>query len=155
MFYFFKILIFWVHRGGKRAKNSLEWQKILSVVLHVSGTYIIWLSFMVKMCNMIISPGAFFNVKILIFQVIEGLKGENDENFCLSHLIFQEPYIIYCDFWCTRVKWWYIQQIFSFFKILIFGVFRGWKGKKWPKVTNFDMFCSISQELWIISSRFW
>ena len=47
-----------------------------------------------------------------------------------------------------------LQQIFSFFKILIFGVFRGIKGKKRPKTTNFSLFCSISQELWIMSSRF-
>ena len=30
----------------------------------------------------------------------------------------------------TRVKWWYLQQIFSFFKILIFGDFSGVKEKK-------------------------
>ena len=48
-----------------------------------------------------------------------------------------------CDFWCTCVKWWYLQQIFSFFKILIFGVFRGIKGKKWPKINNFSLFCFV------------
>ena len=48
-----------------------------------------------------------------------------------------------CDFWYTCVKW-YLQQILSFFKILIFGVFRGIKGKKWPKMTNFSLFCSRS-----------
>ena len=50
-----------------------------------------------------------------------------------------------CDFWCTGVKWWYLQHIFSFFKILIFGFFTGLKGKKWPKITSFSLFCSISQ----------
>ena len=34
------------------------------------------LSFMAKMCKMIISPGVFFNVKILIFQFVKGLKGQ-------------------------------------------------------------------------------
>ena len=40
-------------------------------------------------------------------------------------------------------------KFFSFFKILVFGFFRGKgeKGKKWPKITNFSMFYSISQEL--------
>ena len=33
-----------------------------------------------------------------------------------------------CDFWYTCVKW-YLQQIFSFFKILIFGVCRGKRAK--------------------------
>ena len=36
--------------------------------------------------------------KILIFRVDRGVKGQkmaqNDKKFCLSHLIFQEPYII-------------------------------------------------------------
>ena len=39
-----------------------------------------------------------------------------------------------CDFCYTCVKWWYLQQIFSFLKILIFGVFKGQKDKKWPKL---------------------
>ena len=32
-FYFFKILILWVIREGKSAKNDPQWQKILSVAL--------------------------------------------------------------------------------------------------------------------------
>ena len=46
---------------------------------------------MVQICKMIISPGIFFNVKILIFQVVKRLKGQklaqNVEDFCLSHII--------------------------------------------------------------------
>ena len=37
-FLFFIILIFWVVRGVKVQKNGPKWQKILSVMLHVSGT---------------------------------------------------------------------------------------------------------------------
>ena len=37
-FIFFKILIFWVVRVIKRQKNCPKWQKILSVILHISGT---------------------------------------------------------------------------------------------------------------------
>ena len=44
---------------GGRAKNSLKWQKILSVALHISEPYIIWLSFLVHICKMI-SSGIFF-----------------------------------------------------------------------------------------------
>ena len=54
----------------KRAKSGPEWQKIMSVSLHISGT--------------------------------------------VHHMI-----VIFG----TRVKWWYLQQFFSFFKILIFWVF--------------------------------
>ena len=43
-----------------------------------------------------------------------------------------------CNFWCTCVKW-YLQQLFSFFKVLIFGVFKGIKGKKWPKIRNWKI----------------
>ena len=34
-----------------------------------------------------------------------------------------------CDFWYTCVKWWYLQQIFSFFKILILGFLGGKRAK--------------------------
>ena len=57
---------------------------------------------MVQMCKKIITPGVFFDFKILIFQVVRGLKeqkmAKNDKNFCLLHLIFQEPYIIWSSF---------------------------------------------------------
>ena len=59
--------------------------------------YIIWLSFRVHICKMIISSGVFFNFKILIFRVVRGLKGQkmaqNDKKFCLSHSVSQELYI--------------------------------------------------------------
>ena len=57
--YLFLILIFWV--GGKSAKNCPKWQKILSITFHISGTiHHIWLSCMVHLCKVIISPGSFF-----------------------------------------------------------------------------------------------
>ena len=67
-----------------------------------------------------------------------GLKGQkmtqHDKTFCLSHSVYQEPYII----WHTCVKWWYLQQSFWFFKILIFGVLgvgkRVKNDPKWQKV---------------------
>ena len=79
-FHFFLILIFrWLSGGrrDKRVKNSPKWQNILSVVLHISGTIyqIIWLSFMLHICKMI----------------IKGQKAtQNDKNFCLSHSISHE-----------------------------------------------------------------
>ena len=99
---FLKILIFWVHRGVKGQKMVQNDKKLCLLCSISQEPYIIWLSFMVQMCKMIISPGMFFSVKILISQVVKGLKGqkmaENVENFCLSHLIFQEPYIIWSSF---------------------------------------------------------
>ena len=73
---------------------------------------------MVHMRIMIISPGVFFNFKILIFLVDRGLKGQkkdqNDKNFCLSHHIFQGPYhmiFIYGTHVCIKG---YLQTFFSF-----------------------------------------
>ena len=48
--------------------------------------YLIWLSFMVQMCKMIISPGVFFNVNILIFQFVKELKGQKDGAKCRKFL---------------------------------------------------------------------
>ena len=99
---FLKIVIFWVHRGVKGQK-TVQNDKTLCLSCSISQKLcIIWLSFVVQMCKMIISPGVFFNVKILIFQIVKGLKGQkmplNVETFCLSHLTFQEPYIIWSSF---------------------------------------------------------
>ena len=75
-------------KGQKMVQNDKKLCLLCSISLE---PYIIWLSFMVQMCKMIISPGVFFNVKILVFQVVKGLKGQkmslNDENFSLA------PYI--------------------------------------------------------------
>ena len=100
-FHVFKILIFRAFRevkGQKKVQNNIKFCSSCSIS---QESYIIWLSFMLHMCKMI-SPVVFFNFKILIFQVIRGLKGQkmvqNDKNLCLSHLIFQEPYIIWSSF---------------------------------------------------------
>ena len=92
-FNFLKILIFWVHRVVKGQKMSQNDKKFCLLCSISQESYTIWLPFMVQMCKMIISPGVFFNFKILIFLVVRGLKGQNwpkmTKNFCLSHLIFQ------------------------------------------------------------------
>ena len=117
----------------------------------------------------------FFNVKILIFQIFKGLKqhkmSQNDKTFCLSHSIFQKPYIIWYSFmllykhflqqkiphnykkFCLShstsqkpyIIWFWIlvhrskmiiplQQVFSFFRLLSFGFFRGIRAKNDLKV---------------------
>ena len=107
-----------------------------------------------------ISPGifSFFRFFTMVFGVIGGCRKAKKwpkmtkSSVCLTPYL-RNPTLYDYDFWYTCVKWLYLQQIFSFFKILIFRVFRGeGKSKKWP---NFNMFSSISQELLIISSRFW
>ena len=92
-FHFFKILIFWVDRGVKGQKAFQNDKKFCLSHSISQGPYIIWLSFMVQMCKMVISSGVFFSFKILIFRFVSWLKGQkinqNDKSFCLSHFIFQ------------------------------------------------------------------
>ena len=87
------------------------------------------------MCKIMTSRDALFIFfKILIFQVVQGVKVQKmvqkDKTFCLT------PYLRYhtsydCGFWYTLVKRLYPLQFFCFFKILIFLVFRRrQKGKK-------------------------
>ena len=108
----------------------------------------------------------FFNFKISIFRVVRGLKGQkmvqNDKNFCLSHLVFQEPYII----WSSFMVHMYVykdnisRQFFNFFfKILIFRIIR--RGRVWGEevikgqetTQNEEKLCMshyVSQEPYII-----
>ena len=51
-FFFFSKFCFF----SKKAKNGPKWEKILPVKLHISESYIIWLSFVVDKYKMIISP---------------------------------------------------------------------------------------------------
>ena len=120
---FLKILIFWVYRGVKEQKMVRNDKKLCLSRSISQEPYIIWLSFVVQMCKMITSPGVFFNFKILVFQVVKGLKGQkmaqNIENFCLLRLTFQEPYIIWSSLWYTCM-YKRIQSpgiFFNFFKI--------------------------------------
>ena len=119
LFFFFNFFFFGLS-VGKRAKNVPKSQKILSVVLYISGTMHYVISFMVHMCKMIISPIFFLGQKIV----------QNNKESCLSHSVSQKPYIIWCDFWYTCVKWWYLLGFLSFFKVLIFHLFRSLKGQK-------------------------
>ena len=157
-FKFFKILNFWVIRGVKMYKMVQTDQKFCLLRSIFQEPYIKWLPFMVHMCKKIIYPSVFFIFwKFWIFGlVVSGVKGQktvqNDKNFCPSHSITQEPYII----WFSFVVYMYKMIIspgsfFHFFKILIFRVVRGMKGQK--TVQNDKKFCllySMSQEPYII-----
>ena len=74
IFFFFFILIFQAVREVK--KNSPKLQNILSVARTSQESYIIWLSFVVHLCEIMIFPGIFSFFKILIFCVVRGVKGE-------------------------------------------------------------------------------
>ena len=105
IFHFFKILIFWVVRAVKSQKMVQNVKKLCLSRLICQEPYIIWLSFMLHLCKMMISPGIFFHFfsfKILTFWVARGVKGQktvqNDKKICPLHSISQEPYIIWLSF---------------------------------------------------------
>ena len=61
---------------GVEGQKTVQNDKKLCLLHSISQEpFIIWLSFMVQMCKMIISPGVFFSFKVLIFGVVRGLKG--------------------------------------------------------------------------------
>ena len=88
---------------------------------YLQEPYIIWLSFEVHKCKMMISLVFFFFFhffKILIFQVVRGLKGQkmvqNEKELCVSYLRNHASYK--CNFCYTWVKWWHLQMYFLFSK---------------------------------------
>ena len=105
-FIFLKIFIFWVVSGVKRQKTVKNDKKFCFSRSVSQDSYIIWLSFMVHMCKVVISPGLFF-----IFS-----------NFW---------FFIWLSFMVHMCKNGNISKcLFHFFKILIFWVVRGVKVQK-------------------------
>ena len=86
-------------KGKKGKKISPKWQKILFVTLVSQEPYIMWLSFMVHMCKMLISWDVFFIFEKFFWVArrwgggrVKGQKMvQNDKKFCLCHSYF--------DFW--------------------------------------------------------
>ena len=141
----FFISKFWVF--GKRAKNGLKWQKILSVALHISGI----------IHNMIVISGTlvwndgisrrfFHSFNILIFWVVgrgKMAKMVHDEKkLYLSHSISQEPYIIWFSFKVHMCKMIISIGFFVIFsKFWFFSLSRGWgkrvkNSPKWQKIMS-------------------
>ena len=78
------------------AKNSPKWQKNLFVALYILEKILIWSSFVVHKCRMLISPYILFHfLKILIFNIVIGGKQQkvvqNDKNGPNS--ICRAPYL--------------------------------------------------------------
>ena len=74
--------------GGESVKNGPKSEKNMYCSVSYKP-YIIWFSFMVHICKVIVSPSIFFDFfKILIFQVVSGLEGQkvaqNDKNVSIA-----------------------------------------------------------------------
>ena len=153
----FSMLKFWFSRLS-RGWKSKKWPKMSKIsvchILHFRNHILydlhLWYTCMYKR---IISPSSFFVLfKILIFVIIRG-RGkrakmvQNDRNFCLSHSVSQEPHIIWLWFLVHLCKMMIPLANFFIFQNFDLGLLVRVKGKKWTKITNFSLFCSISQEL--------
>ena len=85
--------------------------------------------------------------KILILKVFRGVKGQkmvqNDKKFCASHVISQEPYIIWLSFMLHMCKMIISPGVFFIFsKFWFFGLLWGWKDKRWSKMTKKSVCCT-------------
>ena len=140
VFFNFKILIFWVVSGLKRQKMTQNNKKFCLLRLVFQEPYIIWSSFLMHMYvqkNSIFWHSFLFFSKFWFWGSLGGwgmVKGEKwpkkAKNYVCLTLYLRNCTSYDCDLWSIFVKWRYLKQIFSFFKIFIFGVFGGVKGQK-------------------------
>ena len=98
--------------------------------------------------------------KILVLWVVRrggGKRAKNGPKWqkIMSHFVSQELYLIWLSFWYTSVKWWYLQQIFSFFQKSYFSGFSDFSNKFQNEILrcdphphlcvifllNYDLFC--------------
>ena len=131
---FFKILIFWVISGVK-VQKMVPNDKTFCLSLQSQESYIIWLSFVVHLCEMMISSGIFLFFQNFGFLGCYEVKGQkmvqSEKKFCYAP--YFKNHVSY-DFhlWYTCVfKMITFMGIFPFFsKFLIFRVVRRVKEQK-------------------------
>ena len=92
--------------------------------------FIIWFSFMMHICKMIISAGFYFIFsKFWFFGLFNGINSKKwskmTKNSVHCALYVKNHTSCDCHFWYTSIKQWYLQVFFYFSKILIFQVVRG------------------------------
>ena len=132
-FHFFKNLIFQAFSGGRGVEGGWglgsKEQKIVHQILcplHLISKepYIIWLSFVVRKCKLVISPGSFF--QNFDFSVKGQKMVQNEKRFYLLNSISQEPYIIWLLFVVDKSKMTISPgDFFIFSKFLFFGLLVG------------------------------
>ena len=102
-FFFFILSKFWFSMifVGLKGQKIVP-KKLCPLHLISKEPYIIWLSFVVHKCKLMISPGFFF------FNFDFSVKGQkmvqNEKRFCLLYSISQEPYIIWLSLAVDKCK---------------------------------------------------
>ena len=157
-FIFVKFCVFWVLRGIKGQKTVQNDKKFCPSCSVSQEPYMIWLSFKVYMCKMVISSGKFFiSAKVCFFGVVKMQKGKKKSSPKWQKILSIALYIsgtipamivIYGTLvWNDNTSW----QFSHFWKILIIWVVRG---VKWQKMfqndKKFHLSYSISQEPYMI-----
>ena len=101
-FHIFKIFIFDVVRRVKGQKMVQNEKKLCPSCSIFQEPYIVWLSFMVHICKMIMSLYFFSFLQNFDFLGHEWVKVQkmvqNDKKFCLLCSISEEPYITWLSF---------------------------------------------------------
>ena len=112
--------IWFVRLCGVKGEKMTDNDKKLCPLHSMSQEpYIIWLSFLVHICKMVISPSVFFFVifsKFWFCWLFVGWKG-NEWPKMTKYYVCLTPCLrnhtsYDCDFWFTWVKWWYLQPSF-------------------------------------------
>ena len=119
--------------------------------------------FLLHKFKMMTSPNAFFISSKFCFSGLLGWRelkrekmAQNDKKLCLTSYLRN---CTTCDygFWYAFVKWWYLQQIFSYFFSLIFPVFQNssinTKRKFWGVRHLPHMVWFFFVKLWLILSQ--
>ena len=120
-FQFFKILIFWVVRGVKGQKMFQNDKTFCPLRWTSQEPYLMYLSFMVHVYEIVISPGIFFIFsKFWYFGLFGWWKGKKQSKIT-KNCVCQAPYFrnhtsYDCYLWYTCVKWYCLQVVFSFFQ---------------------------------------
>ena len=133
-FSFFILSKFWFSRflgrgwgrggGGSSKGQKIVHKKLCPLHLISKEPYIIWLSFMVHKCKLMISPGFFF--QNFDFSVKGHKMVQNEKRFCLFNTISQEPYIIWLSFVVGKCKMIISPGVFFIFsKFWFFGLLVG------------------------------
>ena len=129
-FHFLKIFIFHIVRWVKGPKKVQNDKKVCPSHFISQEPYIIWLSFMVQMCKMIISPGAFSVLEFWSSKWSGGWKGKKwpkMKNISVSHALHFRNHISY------DVHLWHTCMCKSIISLDIFFIF----------VQNFDFLESL------------
>ena len=115
----FKIFIFGIVREVKVQKMVQNTKQFCPMCSVSQDPYIMWLSFMSQLCKMIIPPGSFSIFKIF-FDFFDcwrcGGGGQGWQKILSVVLHISGP---------VRVKWYYLQMVFSFFSKFSFLGFLG------------------------------